>query len=131
MFDESHRKDTKSLDMLDKNDAKKNGEIILVQVSCPPDQADSISLDLLESGLASCINVIPLVKSFYRWKGKLQQDNESLLLIKCSADSYRLLEKHILDIHPYELPEIIIVSVSGGLTDYLDWVLHPDNKNSE
>lgn len=117
--------------MLNNNDAQKNGEIILVQVSCPPDHADSISCNLVESGLASCINVIPAVKSIYRWKGKLQQDNESLLLIKCSADSYSLLEKHILDIHPYELPEIIIVPISGGLTGYLDWVLHPDNKHSE
>jgi periplasmic divalent cation tolerance protein len=131
MFDEPHSKDTKNFDMLNKNDEQKNGEIILVQVSCPPDRADSICLNLLESGLASCINVIPVVKSFYRWRGKLQQDNESLLLIKCSADSYSLLERHILDIHPYELPEIIIVSVSGGLTDYIDWVLDPENKHSE
>ena len=113
------------------NGKRKVGEILLVQVSCPPDKADSISLDLLESGLASCINVVPLIKSFYRWHGKVQQDNESLMLIKCPADSYRLLEKRILDIHPYELPEIIIVSVSGGLPDYLDWVIHPDKNNSE
>jgi periplasmic divalent cation tolerance protein len=117
--------------MLNKNDAQKNAEIILVQVSCPPDHADNISVNLIESGLASCINVIPVVKSIYRWKGRLQQDNESLLLIKCAADSYSLLEKRILDVHPYELPEIIIVSISGGLTDYLDWVLYPDNKLSE
>ena len=107
------------------------GEVLLVLVTCPPGIVDSIALNLLESELASCINIIPLVKSLYRWQGKVQQDNESLMLIKCSADSYRQLEKRILDIHPYELPEIIIVSVSGGLPDYLDWVIHPDKNNSE
>ncbi len=113
------------------NDKRKTGEILLVQVSCPPDKVDSIALDLLDSGLASCINVVPLVKSFYRWQGKLQQDKESLMLIKCPADNYKRLESRILDLHPYELPEILTVSVSGGLQAYLDWVLHPDKKHKE
>ena len=110
---------------------RKIGEILQVQVSCPPDKAENLALDLLDSGLASCINVVPLVKSFYYWKGKLQQDNESLMLIKCPANNYKRLESRILDLHPYELPEILIVSVSGGLQAYLDWVLHPDKKHKE
>jgi periplasmic divalent cation tolerance protein len=72
--------------------------------------------------------IIPQVKSFYRWQGEVQQDNESLMLIKCAADNYRALEKSILEIHPYELPEIITVSVAGGLQNYLNWILHPDKK---
>ena len=64
MFDEPHSKDTKNFDMLNKNDEQKNGEIILVQVSCPPDQADSFCLNLLESGLASCSNVMAVVMCF-------------------------------------------------------------------
>ena len=102
------------------------GEVLLLLVSCPADEVDDIAIGLIESGLARCINVLPGVKSFYRWQGKLQQDKESLMLIKCSADNYKRLESRILGLHPYELPEILTVSVSGGLQAYLDWVLHPD-----
>ena len=101
-------------------------EVLLVLVSCSADKLDDIAIDLIESGLASCINAVPGVKSFYRWQGKLQQDNESLMLIKCPAENYCQIERRVLEMHPYELPEIITVSVSGGLEDYLDWVLHPD-----
>ena len=103
-----------------------SGEVLLVLVSCPVDKLDDIAADLVESGLARCINVVADVKSFYRWQGKLQQDKESLMLIKCHTDNYKRLESRILDIHPYELPEILTVSVSGGLQAYLDWVLRPD-----
>lgn len=107
------------------------GDVLLVLVSCPADKLDDIAADLIESGLASCINAVADVKSFYRWQGKLQQDKESLMLIKCPADNYKRLENRILDLHPYELPEILTVSVSGGHQAYLDWVLRPDKKHIE
>ncbi len=106
-------------------------EVLLVLVSCPAGKEDAIALSLLDAGLAACINVIPLVKSFYRWQGKVQQDNESIMLIKCAADNYTALQDCILELHPYELPEIITVSISGGLPAYLDWVVHPDKNISE
>lgn len=107
------------------------GEVLLILVSCPAEKLDDIAINLIDSGLASCINAVPGVKSFYRWQGKLQQDNESMMLIKCPAEHYQRLERRILDLHPYELPEILTVSVSGGLQDYLDWVLRPDKKTKE
>jgi periplasmic divalent cation tolerance protein len=67
------------------------GEVLLVLVSCPADKLDDIAIDLIESGLASCINVLPRVKSFYRWQGKLQQDKESLMLIKIPAQQKKRL----------------------------------------
>lgn len=106
-------------------------KVLLVMVSCPPDKADGIALELLEADLAACINVVPLVKSLYHWQGKVQQDNESLMLIKCAAINFTALQERILDTHPYELPEIITVSVSGGLPAYLDWVVQPNKNNSE
>jgi len=106
-------------------------EVLLVLVSCPPGKVDGIALDLLEAGLAACINIVPMIKSFYRWQGKVQQDNESLMLIKCAANNFTALQERILETHPYELPEIITVSVSGGLPAYLDWVLQPNKNNSE
>ena len=108
-----------------------SGEVLLVLVSCPPGDVDGIALGLLEAGLAACINIVPMIKSFYRWQGKVQQDNESLMLIKCAANNFTALQERILETHPYELPEIITVSVSGGLPAYLDWVLQPNKNNSE
>lgn len=106
-------------------------EVLLVLVSCPAGKAEAIALSLLDAGLAACVNVIPLIKSFYRWQGKVQQDNESMMLIKCAADNYTMLQDHILELHPYELPEIITVKISDGLPAYLDWVAHPDKNISE
>jgi len=108
-----------------------SGDVLLVMVSCPPGKADSIALGLLEAGLAACINIVPSIKSFYRWQGKVQQDNESLMLIKCAANNLMALQERVLELHPYELPEIITVSVTGGLPAYLDWVLQPYKNNSE
>lgn len=107
------------------------GDVLLVLVSGPPGKVDGIALELLEAGLAACINIVPSIKSFYRWQGKVQQDNESLMLIKCAANNFKALQGRILKLHPYELPEIITVSVSGGLPAYLDWVLQLKNNNSE
>ncbi len=108
-----------------------DAHVLLVLVSCPEGGAEDIAVTLLESKLAACVNIIPRIRSIYFWKGKVQQDNESLMLIKCSSDSYPELEKHILQAHPYELPEIITVSVSGGLPDYLNWVLRSGKFESE
>ncbi len=112
-------------------DRRVAGEVLLVLVTCPEGKSEGIARALLESKLAACINIIPQVKSCYHWQGKVQQDNESLMLIKCPSDNYRALEESVLDMHPYELPEIITVSVAGGLTDYLNWVLRPDKNKSE
>ena len=102
-------------------------EVLLVLVTAPHGQAEQIASELVKPGLATCINVIPMVNSFYRWQGKLQQDRESLMLIKCPAASYTALEERVLAVHPYELPEIISVSVSGGLQAYLGWIVNPDS----
>jgi periplasmic divalent cation tolerance protein len=100
--------------------------VLLVLVSCPGDFAEQLAGELVESRLASCINILAGVKSLYRWKGKVERDTESLMLIKCTADNYPGLEARILDSHPYELPEIVTVSELGGLKEYLQWVVNPD-----
>ena len=102
-------------------------EVLLVLVTAPHGQAEQIASELVRPGLATCINVVPMVNSFYRWQGKLQQDKESLMLIKCPAACYPALEERVLAVHPYELPEIISVTVTGGLHAYLGWIVNPDS----
>ena len=94
-------------------------------VYCTVPDADSgqrIAVHLVEYRLAACVNLIPEIKSVYRWKGEICTDSESLLMIKSRAADYKDLEKAIRRLHPYELPEIIAVPLSNGLPGYLDWV---------
>lgn len=89
-----------------------------------PDRASAEKLAalLIEQSLAACVNVLAPCDSFYRWNGKIQQDEEHPLLIKTAQDRYADLEAAIRANHPYELPEIIAVPVVQGLPAYLQWV---------
>jgi periplasmic divalent cation tolerance protein len=77
---------------------------------------------LVEYRHAACVNLLSGIESVYRWQGALQRDNEAVLMIKTRAADYPGVEATILELHPYELPEIIAVPLSGGLPAYLEWV---------
>lgn len=79
---------------------------------------------LVAERLAACVNVIPSVRSTYRWQGEVQQDEESLLIIKTTAERFAALKQAVLKSHPYELPEIVAVNLSDGHAPYLDWILN-------
>lgn len=98
-----------------------NGLIVLTV--CPSSEvAETIANQLVAKRLAACVNIIPGVMSVYRWKNQIEQDNEVLLLIKSTANQYSALEQLIKQQHPYELPEIIAVSVEVGSAAYLQWL---------
>ncbi len=84
--------------------------------------AEKIATALVEQRLAACVNIVPNLTSVYRWQGKIEKDNEILLLIKTTQQHYPSLETAIRQLHPYELPEILAVTVKEGLPDYLDWI---------
>ncbi len=89
-----------------------------------PDQqmAQKIADKLVISGLAACVSLIPGLESVYRWKDELQHDQEVLLMIKACATDYIDIQNAILELHPFELPEIIAVPLTNGLPGYLQWV---------
>ncbi|WP_349432278.1 divalent-cation tolerance protein CutA [Methylomarinum sp. Ch1-1] len=95
----------------------------IILCSCP-DQctAKKIASHLIEAQLAACINILPSVTSVYLWQGKVETEQEQLLLIKSHSGQYPELERQIKALHPYELPEIIAVSIDRGLPDYLKWI---------
>jgi periplasmic divalent cation tolerance protein len=95
----------------------------LALVSCPPDQADALATALVESRVAACVNIVPQIRSVYRWNGALCRDDEALLLIKHRADRFDELREAVLARHPYELPEIIAVDLDRGHAPYLDWLV--------
>ena len=84
--------------------------------------AASIAEALVIEQLAACVNILPAVQSVYRWEDVVESEEELLLLIKTNSAVWPLLEKRILSLHPYELPEIISVRVQEGNNNYLNWL---------
>jgi periplasmic divalent cation tolerance protein len=98
-------------------------QCIVVLCTCPEDDtAGHIARALVEEGLAACVNRLPGVVSNFRWEGRVEEEHETLLLIKSTTARLDALSARIKALHPYELPEVVAVPVSGGLAGYLEWV---------
>ena len=99
-------------------------EKVLLALSTFPDQetAREISNELVTKKLAACANILPGVESIYRWKEEIESGNETLVLFKLSEDRQSAFQEKLRSLHPYEVPEIIFVSISSGLPEYLRWV---------
>lgn len=98
-------------------------EALLVLTNLPDEQSAARLAELLiERRAAACINRLAPCTSTYRWEGKVETATEVPLLIKTTRAAYPRLEQLIRDGHPYELPEIVAVSIDQGLPAYLDWV---------
>lgn len=91
--------------------------------TCPQTEAERLATFLVEGGHAACVNILPQVTSIYRWKGKVERDQESLLVIKCPRANLDQLLTALRSQHPYEVPEILSLEVTGGNPAYLSWVL--------
>lgn len=86
------------------------------------EDAERIARAVVERGLAACVNVLPQVVSIYRWKGKVEREEERLLLIKTTRDRFEALRLAILELHPYDLPELVALPIVAGHPAYLDWL---------
>jgi periplasmic divalent cation tolerance protein len=98
-------------------------EALLVFTNMPDRQsAERLARTLMEYRLAACVNILAPCVSVYSWKGAVESAEEHPMMIKTTRDRYPALEARIRSGHPYELPEIIAVPVTAGLSDYLQWV---------
>lgn len=98
-------------------------EHIVILVTCAKEEeADRIATEIVTEKLAACINVIPRIRSYYIWEGKLQKDEEYLLLIKSLPGKVKKLEETIQRLHSYDIPEFIILPLIGGSEKYLGWM---------
>jgi periplasmic divalent cation tolerance protein len=77
---------------------------------------------LVEEHLAACVNVLPAMTSVYRWKGAVEQDQEEQVVIKTTTDRLARLEARLRELHPYELPEFLVLTADAGSEAYLRWV---------
>jgi periplasmic divalent cation tolerance protein len=99
-------------------------DTILLALSTFPNAeiAHRISNQLVSERLAACANILPSVESIYRWKGKIESANETLVLFKVSGDRQSVFQDKLRSVHPYDVPEIIFLPVANGLPEYLQWV---------
>jgi periplasmic divalent cation tolerance protein len=96
----------------------------IIMLTTLPDEAAARELAraLISARLAACINIMPRMTSIYSWKGKLEEGQEHLLIIKTRSERYAAIEQAIKAQHPYELPEIIATPISHGLPEYMNWI---------
>jgi len=96
--------------------------IRVVLVSIPREEANKLARSLVENHLAACINVVPKIESYFWWNNKLEHDEEALLIIKTTQQRFDELRAWVVENHPYDLPEVISLPLSDGLSDYIEWV---------
>lgn len=95
----------------------------LVLVTAPDGEvAARLGRVLVEERLAACVNLVPGLRSIYRWEGEIQDDSEVLLMVKTRADRLDRLTRRVQELHPYDMPEVLALTVEGGSAAYLDWV---------
>lgn len=99
-----------------------NEHVAVLSTAPSAEKAAEIGRTLVDEGLAACVNVVPGVRSIYRWKGEICDDAEALCVIKTRRDRLEALRARLVELHPYEVPEILAFDVTFGHLPYLAWI---------
>jgi periplasmic divalent cation tolerance protein len=97
-------------------------KIVVFSTASSAEEAEKIARGLISGHLAACVNIVPAVRSFYRWQGKIEDSAEFLLVIKSSRERFDALRSSIEKLHSYEVPEVIAMPVVDGARNYLNWM---------
>lgn len=97
-------------------------KMLVLSTAESTDQARRIAEALVERKLAACVNIVPKITSIFRWKGKVQESEEWLMLIKTTKTAFTRVRDAIKEMHPYELPECIAIEIDDGSEEYLNWI---------
>ena len=104
--------------------------LVVLVTTVDAEEAERLARALLDRRLIACANVVPHVRSLFHWENRLECADESLLIMKTTADALELLTAEVKRNHSYDVPEVIALPVVGGSSEYLSWVaqeVHPDN----
>ena len=93
----------------------------VILCTCPANEIEDIALSLVEQKLVACINVTN-VSSYFTWEGQFQKENEALLIMKTTTQNIEKVTERIKEIHSYDVPEIIAISITDGNKEYLNWI---------
>ena len=98
-------------------------EFVLVLTTFPAEgAADTVARTLVDERLAACVSVLPPMQSTYRWNGNVESAAERQLLIKTKAAQVAALEVRVKELHPYEVPEFLVLTIDAGSPAYLSWL---------
>ena len=97
-------------------------KIMVLSTCSSPEEGERIARALVEERVAACVNIVPGVRSIYRWQGKLEDSSECLLVIKSSRGRFEELRAALERIHSYEVPELLALPVVDGAPNYLAWL---------
>jgi periplasmic divalent cation tolerance protein len=103
---------------------------IAVMVTIPKEEADRLAKVILENKVAACVNIVRRVSSYFWWQGKIDEAEESLLIIKSREELFAQLKAVVRNNHPYEVPEIVAVKIDYINEDYLEWLNKETNVQS-
>ncbi|RLJ69957.1 divalent cation tolerance protein [Hydrogenivirga caldilitoris] len=95
---------------------------LVVLITTPTEKGEELANFIVQNKLGACVNVIPEVKSTYWWKGNIERDRESLLVVKTSSRKFNELVDRVKEAHPYTVPEIVALPIFAGNPDYLNWI---------
>src|SRR6476660_7010400 len=107
------------------------GAIVVITTVGTEEQAYLIARELVSRRQAACVNILPGVRSIYRWKGKICKYGELLLVIKTMAEEFEGVAATIRELHSYELPEILFFNAGGGERSFLDWIVASVDKTAD
>jgi periplasmic divalent cation tolerance protein len=100
-----------------------NKDIFVILSTCPDAAtAERLGRTLVEEALAACVNVLPGLRSIYRWNDAVQCDEEALMIIKTTSIRFAAARERLVALHPYEVPEVVALPVAAGHQAYLEWV---------
>ncbi len=98
-------------------------DAIVVYITAPAeDEASRIARCLVEEGIAGCINIVNGIRSIYKWQGKIEDDQEVLMIVKTQRHLFDSLKNRVKELHSYTVPEIIALPIIEGSDDYLNWL---------
>ena len=97
-------------------------EIVVLVTASSEEEASRIAGALVEGGLAACANIVPEIRSIFRWEGKIVNERESLLVLKSQTDCFEELTSQVKKLHSYSVPEIIALPITAGSSEYLAWI---------
>ena len=98
-------------------------DVVIVLSTLPnPEKAAEVARILVEEQLCACVNLVQQIRSIYRWEGKVSDDQETLAIIKTLRSRADALSARLVSLHPYQVPEVIVLPVVGGHAPYLAWI---------
>ena len=97
-------------------------QYVICLISTPQEQAERIAKEFVSQKLAACAQILNPIHSIYWWQGKIEQDKEALILLKTMAEFIKKIKKSLKAVHPYEVPELIVIPIQDGYAPYLSWI---------